>query len=89
MVHLASMLSLAKGLSSCEVPIILCENDDMVKQFAMTNFFTEQHVQKLEDIDVRQLENTIKKFIISEVDCQPKEFLEIKHVYIEFFLLLF
>ena len=65
------MLSL-KGLSSCEVPIILCENDDMVKQFAMTNFFTEQHVQKLEDIDVRQLENTIKKFIISEVDCQPE-----------------
>ena len=71
-VHLASMLSLAKGLSACEVPIILCENDDMTKQFAMTNFFTEQNVQKLEDVDVRQLEKTIKKFIISEVDCQPE-----------------
>ena len=69
-VHLASMLSFAKGLSSCEIPVVLCGNDDMTKQSTMTSFYIDQNVQKLEDVDVLQLESAIKNFIVSEVGCQ-------------------
>ena len=69
-VHLASMLSFAKGLSSCEIPVILCGNDDMTKQSSMTSFYIDQNIQTLEDVDVLQLEHVIKNFIVSEVGCQ-------------------
>ena len=69
-VHLASMLSLAKGVSSCEKPVVLCGYDDITKQSLMTSFYADQNFQNLEDVDVLQLENAIKKFIVSEVGCQ-------------------
>jgi hypothetical protein len=71
-VHQATMLSVAKGLTDCPkaISLCICEAEECTSS---TTSFVDTNIQKIEDVDVIQLEKKIKTFIISEVGCPPGE----------------
>ena len=66
-VEQAAMLSVAKALSACADPVLICRKGEEEQNTSI--FFVEPMQQKLEDIDLDNLESNIKNALARDFPC--------------------